>query len=156
MRCFVLPLRFSPARGDCNASHPRARYFINENKLVALGWAAKMSWEDGLRNTVDWDRSNVFEACPRVHFHTPRISQPKLSASKGQTFVPTTLPARFTIGRLLARVYWCPGCSPASGSHGGSACTSRLRDGPPVAVCLPPPAGANLMVCGCRCAAQPV
>ena len=30
------------------------RYFIDSKKLVALGWAQKVSWEAGLKETVEW------------------------------------------------------------------------------------------------------
>ena len=37
------------------------RYFINEQKLAALGWAPKVDWEEGLATTIEWYRSKVFE-----------------------------------------------------------------------------------------------
>ena len=30
------------------------RYFINSDKLLALGWKEEVSWEDGLQKTFDW------------------------------------------------------------------------------------------------------
>jgi dTDP-D-glucose 4,6-dehydratase len=30
------------------------RYTINSSKLHALGWKEEMSWEEGLKTTVDW------------------------------------------------------------------------------------------------------
>jgi UDP-glucose 4,6-dehydratase len=30
------------------------RYFIDDKKLEVLGWKEKVSWEDGLRRTVEW------------------------------------------------------------------------------------------------------
>ncbi|KAL6777765.1 hypothetical protein ACKKBG_A15560 [Auxenochlorella protothecoides x Auxenochlorella symbiontica] len=30
------------------------RYFINNDKLAALGWEESTSWEQGLRKTIDW------------------------------------------------------------------------------------------------------
>jgi UDP-glucose 4,6-dehydratase len=33
---------------------PPRRYYICDNKLAALGWVERTSWEEGLRRTVDW------------------------------------------------------------------------------------------------------
>ncbi|KAL4532318.1 hypothetical protein Ndes2437B_g02727 [Nannochloris sp. 'desiccata'] len=33
------------------------RYFIDDTKLAALGWKEEVSWEDGLRKTVEWYKS---------------------------------------------------------------------------------------------------
>eukprot|EP01032_Pedospumella_encystans_P007585 gene7585-9086_t len=30
------------------------RYYINSDKLLALGWKEEVSWEDGLKKTFDW------------------------------------------------------------------------------------------------------
>jgi len=30
------------------------RYTISSDKLLALGWVEEVSWEDGLRQTVEW------------------------------------------------------------------------------------------------------
>ncbi len=30
------------------------RYFISDEKLAALGWAEKTSWEEGLAKTIEW------------------------------------------------------------------------------------------------------
>jgi len=30
------------------------RYTIDNSKLTALGWKESTSWEDGLKETVDW------------------------------------------------------------------------------------------------------
>lgn len=34
------------------------RYKINSDKLKALGWAPKVSWEDGLKRTIEWYKTN--------------------------------------------------------------------------------------------------
>ena len=33
------------------------RYTINSDKLIALGWREQMSWEEGIRETVEWYRT---------------------------------------------------------------------------------------------------
>jgi UDP-glucose 4,6-dehydratase len=35
------------------------RYFIDDAKLTALGWAPRVAWEDGLAETIDWYVRNV-------------------------------------------------------------------------------------------------
>uniref|UniRef100_A0A7S1E3T2 NAD(P)-binding domain-containing protein n=1 Tax=Thalassionema nitzschioides TaxID=33649 RepID=A0A7S1E3T2_9STRA len=35
------------------------RYTINSSKLHELGWTEKTSWEDGLKETVEWYRQNT-------------------------------------------------------------------------------------------------
>ena len=35
------------------------RYTINSDKLNALGWNEETPWEEGLRQTVEWYRSNT-------------------------------------------------------------------------------------------------
>jgi len=35
------------------------RYTINSSKLHELGWTEKVSWEDGLRETVEWYKKNT-------------------------------------------------------------------------------------------------
>ena len=30
------------------------RYFISDEKLAALGWKEKTSWEEGLEKTIQW------------------------------------------------------------------------------------------------------
>ncbi len=32
----------------------RRRYYIGSDKLAALGWSEKTTWEDGLKKTIDW------------------------------------------------------------------------------------------------------
>ena len=34
------------------------RYFIDCSKLLALGWTQKVSWEEGLKETIDWYTNN--------------------------------------------------------------------------------------------------
>jgi len=34
------------------------RYKINSDKLKALGWSPKVSWEDGLKRTIEWYKTN--------------------------------------------------------------------------------------------------
>lgn len=34
------------------------RYFIDCSKLLALGWTQKVSWEDGLKETIEWYTKN--------------------------------------------------------------------------------------------------
>ena len=34
------------------------RYFIDCGKLIALGWTQKVSWEDGLKETIEWYTKN--------------------------------------------------------------------------------------------------
>ena len=34
------------------------RYFIDCSKLIALGWTQKVSWEDGLKETIEWYTEN--------------------------------------------------------------------------------------------------
>ena len=34
------------------------RYFIDCSRLLALGWTEQMSWEDGLRETIEWYTKN--------------------------------------------------------------------------------------------------
>ncbi|KAL3631492.1 Rhm1p [Castilleja foliolosa] len=34
------------------------RYFLDDQKLKNLGWSEKTTWEDGLRKTIDWYKSN--------------------------------------------------------------------------------------------------
>lgn len=51
------------------------RYTINSSKLQELGWIEKMSWEDGLKETVEWyqkygDRYGNIEAALVAH---PRL-----------------------------------------------------------------------------------
>ncbi|KAK9818087.1 hypothetical protein WJX72_006893 [[Myrmecia] bisecta] len=38
------------------------RYFICDKKLASLGWEEKVSWEEGLRKTIDWYLNNGFNA----------------------------------------------------------------------------------------------
>jgi hypothetical protein len=33
---------------------PPRRYYIGSDKLAHLGWTEEVSWEDGLRKTIDW------------------------------------------------------------------------------------------------------
>jgi UDP-glucose 4,6-dehydratase len=35
------------------------RYKINSDKLLALGWKPQVSWEDGIKRTIDWYKSNI-------------------------------------------------------------------------------------------------
>ena len=51
------------------------RYFINSDKLAALGWTEKVSWEEGISRTYEWyqkysfrfgDIENALEAHPRA------------------------------------------------------------------------------------------
>lgn len=42
--------------------HCVCRYFICDKKLAALGWKERTSWQDGLRQTVDWYLNNGFAA----------------------------------------------------------------------------------------------
>ncbi|CAI7848417.1 unnamed protein product [Closterium sp. NIES-54] len=35
------------------------RYFLNDQKLKALGWDERTSWEDGLRKTFEWYKQNL-------------------------------------------------------------------------------------------------
>lgn len=37
------------------------RYYICDNKLGSLGWKEEMSWEKGLKKTVDWYLQNGFK-----------------------------------------------------------------------------------------------
>ncbi|KAJ1429058.1 hypothetical protein B484DRAFT_297896, partial [Ochromonadaceae sp. CCMP2298] len=34
------------------------RYYINSDKMLALGWEEKVGWEDGLQRTFDWYKMN--------------------------------------------------------------------------------------------------
>lgn len=36
------------------------RYYICDNKLAALGWKERTTWEEGLKKTVDWYLKNGF------------------------------------------------------------------------------------------------
>ena len=36
------------------------RYTINSSKLQELGWTEKMSWEEGLKHTVEWYKKNTY------------------------------------------------------------------------------------------------
>ena len=36
------------------------RYYICDNKLMALGWKEKTTWEEGLKKTIDWYLKNGF------------------------------------------------------------------------------------------------
>ena len=54
------------------------RYTINSSKLHQLGWTEKMSWEEGLKTTVDWYKQytsrygnidNALVAHPRMLDH---------------------------------------------------------------------------------------
>ena len=36
------------------------RYTINSSKLQELGWTEKMSWEEGLKLTVEWYKKNTY------------------------------------------------------------------------------------------------
>lgn len=38
------------------------RYFICDKKLAELGWVEKVTWEDGLKMTVDWYLANGFNS----------------------------------------------------------------------------------------------
>ncbi len=37
------------------------RYFIDDSKLTSLGWKPKVSWDDGLKLTIQWYQQHVFE-----------------------------------------------------------------------------------------------
>ena len=67
----------------CDCSGGRARYFICDKKLAALGWKETTSWKDGLQRTVDWylkqgfasywesgDVENALRPHPVMHSHT--------------------------------------------------------------------------------------
>jgi len=38
------------------------RYFICDQKLAALGWVERTSWEDGLKRTIDWYLKHGFSS----------------------------------------------------------------------------------------------
>jgi dTDP-glucose 4,6-dehydratase len=42
---------------DDRAGHDR-RYAVDTTKLRGLGWAPRRSWDDGIRDTVEWYRDN--------------------------------------------------------------------------------------------------
>ncbi|KAG5476523.1 hypothetical protein LSCM1_04237 [Leishmania martiniquensis] len=59
------------SRADFDASHVRyvadrayndARYWSGSDKLAALGWAQRVSFDEGLRRTVAWYRGHPWEA----------------------------------------------------------------------------------------------
>lgn len=52
------------------------RYTINSAKLHELGWKEEMSWEDGLRKTVEWYRSysNRYENLEHALVAHPRMT----------------------------------------------------------------------------------
>jgi len=35
------------------------RYKINSDKLLALGWKPEVTWEDGIKRTIDWYKANM-------------------------------------------------------------------------------------------------
>lgn len=37
------------------------RYYIGSQKLAGLGWTERTSWEDGLKNTIEWYLANGFD-----------------------------------------------------------------------------------------------
>lgn len=66
------------------------RYFISDDKLLALGWKERTQWEDGLKKTIDWylstggdaaywDNGDMTEA---LSAHPLSIPTPKRQGSK--------------------------------------------------------------------------
>ena len=47
-------LKLQPIQVSSKSNSHVCRYFISDEKLAALGWREKTSWEDGLKKTIDW------------------------------------------------------------------------------------------------------
>ncbi|CAH9096114.1 unnamed protein product, partial [Cuscuta europaea] len=65
------------------------RYYLDDQKLKNLGWSEGMTWEDGLRKTVDWytnnpdwwgDVSGALVPHPRMLMMPGRVEQPLKSS----------------------------------------------------------------------------
>ncbi len=85
------------------------RYYICDNKLMALGWKETTTWEDGLKKTVDWYLKNGFseywdngnvEAALQPHpvmpsggFHDSNINMGRSSSGVEMLMSPTTAAA---------------------------------------------------------------
>ena len=51
------------------------RYYINSDKLMALGWKPEVSFEDGLKQTVEWFQAVRRPARPCSHSPPAAVSR---------------------------------------------------------------------------------
>ena len=54
----AIAAHFKLPEGDITHVRDRAfndrRYFISDKKLMELGWREQVTWEEGLKKTIDW------------------------------------------------------------------------------------------------------
>ncbi|GAB4821215.1 hypothetical protein N2152v2_008261 [Parachlorella kessleri] len=64
------------------------RYFICDKKLAALGWYEKVSWEEGLRKTVDWFVKQDTKYWDNGNVEQALVAHPTLQVSGGGAAAP--------------------------------------------------------------------
>jgi dTDP-glucose 4,6-dehydratase len=80
-------IQYGPDRpfNDC-------RYAIKSEKLTALGWKPEMSWEDGLKRTIEWYKENSgnwgnIDAALVAHPRIGMVPQPQTPQMEGRSSV---------------------------------------------------------------------